>query len=99
TSRTREIGIRIALGASRTEIARMVLRDGALLAAFGLVAGALLLLAVGRLLKALLFGVGILDPVALSAALLLLAVITLLASYLPARRATRVDPMLTMRTE
>ena len=99
TSRTREIGIRIALGAARSEIARMVLRDGAILATAGLVIGTLAFTLTARFLHELLFGVGVLDPVALGATVLLLAAVTLLASYLPARRAVRVDPMLTMRTE
>ncbi|MGQ0639651.1 MAG: ADOP family duplicated permease [Gemmatimonadaceae bacterium] len=99
TSRTREIGIRLALGAARAEIARMVLRDGAILATAGLVIGAAVFTLTARFFRALLFGVGVLDPVALGAAVVLLACVTLLASYLPARRAVRVDPMLTMRTE
>jgi predicted permease len=98
-SRTREIGIRIALGAARAEIARMVLRDGALLAGGGLLIGAAGYLMLGRLLRALLYGVGVFDPLALGAAVALLAAITLLASYLPARRAVRVDPLVTMRAE
>jgi predicted permease len=99
TSRTREIGIRIALGAARSQIARMVLRDGVILATAGLVIGTLAFTLTARFLHELLFGVGVLDPVALGATVLLLAAVTLLASYLPARRAVRVDPMLTMRTE
>lgn len=99
STRSREIGIRLALGAARAEIARMVLRDGALLAAIGLVLGALAFLALGRLLRALLYGVGMLDPLALGGAIALLIAITLLASYLPARRAVKVDPLVTMRAE
>lgn len=99
STRSREIGIRLALGAARAEIARMVLRDGALLAAIGLVLGALAFLALGRLLRALLYGVGMLDPLALGAAVVLLGAITLVASYLPARRAVKVDPLVTMRAE
>ncbi|MGH7713572.1 MAG: FtsX-like permease family protein, partial [Gemmatimonadaceae bacterium] len=97
--RTREIGIRLALGAARAEVARMVLRDGAQLAALGLVLGGLAFLGLGRLLRALLYGVGMFDPLALGVAIALLAAITLLASYLPARRAVRVDPLVSMRTE
>ena len=99
STRRREIGIRLALGAAQSEIAQMVLRDGALLAAIGLGFGAAAYLGLGRVLNALLFGVGLLDPIALSAAVALLVGITLLASYLPARRAVRVDPLTTMRAE
>ena len=99
TSRTREIGIRMALGAARGEIARMVLRDGAILATAGLVIGTVAFTLLARFVRALLFGVSVFDPVALSATVILLACVTLLASYVPARRAVRVDPMLTMRTE
>jgi predicted permease len=98
-SRTREIGIRIALGAGRAEIAWMVLRDGVMLAGVGLVLGTLVFTLSARFIRALLFGVGVLDPVALGAAVVLLAFVTLSASYIPARRAVRVDPLLTMRSE
>jgi putative ABC transport system permease protein len=99
TSRTREIGIRIALGALRADIARMVLRDGARLTLIGVACGALAFLGLGRLLQALLYKVGVLDPLALSVALTLVVIVTLVASYLPARRAGRVDPLVTMRAE
>jgi putative ABC transport system permease protein len=98
-SRTREIGIRLALGAARGEIARMVLRDGARLAAIGLAFGTVAFLGLGRFLRALLYEIGLFDPWALGAAITLLGVITLIASYLPARRAVRVDPLVTMRAE
>ena len=77
----------------------MVLRDGAVLAVIGLALGAAAFLALGRLLDALLFGVGNLDPIALGVAVALIAVITLLASYVPARRAVKMDPLVTMRAE
>jgi putative ABC transport system permease protein len=93
------LGVRLALGAARGGIARMVLRDGALLAAIGLGLGVAAYLGLGRVLKALLFQVGLLDPFAIGGAIALLAGITLLASYLPARRAVRVDPLVTMRAE
>lgn len=99
STRSREIGIRLALGAARAEIARMVLRDGALLGAIGLALGAAAFLALGRLLNALLFGVSMLDPLTLAGAVGLIAVITLVASYIPARRAVKVDPLVTMRAE
>ncbi|MGH7693568.1 MAG: FtsX-like permease family protein, partial [Gemmatimonadaceae bacterium] len=99
STRTREIGIRLALGAARSTISRMVLRDGVLLAGIGLTIGVLAFLALGRLLRALLYGVSMYDVTALGAGIVLIGVITLLASYLPARRAVRVDPLTTMRAE
>jgi putative ABC transport system permease protein len=97
--RTREIGIRVALGAQRLEIAAMVMRDGVVLAAAGLAIGAAAFLGFGRLVQAMLYGVGILDPLALGAAVLLLGAITLAACWLPARRAVRVDPVVALRAE
>ncbi len=99
STRTKEIGIRLALGAARTTIARMVLIDGAKLAAIGLIIGVAAFLGLGRLLRVLLFGIGPYDPLAIGAAVTLIGTITLVASYLPARRAVRVDPLTTMRAE
>ena len=99
STRTREIGIRLALGAARSTISRMVLRDGVLLAGIGLALGVFAFLGLGRLLRALLYGVSMYDATALGAGVVLIGVITLLASYLPARRAVRVDPLTTMRAE
>jgi predicted permease len=99
STRTREIGIRLALGAARSTISRMILWEGAALAALGLAIGVLAFLGLGRLLRALLFGVGTYDPIALGAGVVLIAAITLLASYIPARRALKVDPLATMRAE
>jgi putative ABC transport system permease protein len=99
STRNKEIGIRLALGAARTTIARMVLIDATKIAAVGLAIGVAAFLGLGRLLRVLLFGVGPYDPVALGAGVALIAVITLLAAYLPARRAVRVDPLATMRAE
>ncbi len=99
STRTKEIGIRLALGAARTTIARMVLIDGAKLTAIGLAIGVAAFLGLGRLLRVLLFGVGQNDPLALAGAVTLIGAITLLASYIPARRAVRVDPLTTMRAE
>jgi predicted permease len=99
STRNKEIGIRLALGAARTTIARMVLIDATKIAALGLAVGVAAFLALGKLLRVLLFGVGPYDPVALGAAVALIGVITLLASYFPARRAVRVDPLTTMRAE
>ncbi len=97
--RTREIGIRMALGAERHRVLADVLRQGFGLAAAGLAAGLVAALALARLITGLLFGVSASDPPAFGAASLLLLATALLASYLPARRATRVDPMGALRTE
>ncbi|MGB7218788.1 MAG: ABC transporter permease [Vicinamibacterales bacterium] len=99
TRRTREIGVRLALGASRADIVRMVLRQGMSLAAVGSVIGLLLAAGASRLLVALLFGVPPLDPVTFLGAAVLLAAVGLAACYLPARRATRIDPIEALRYE
>jgi ABC-type antimicrobial peptide transport system permease subunit len=97
TQRTQEIGIRIALGARPVDIRRMVLRDGLVLAGLGSIAGVLLFLALSRALAALLYGVGARDPLTLLAVTLALAVVGLAASWIPARRAARIDPLHSMR--
>lgn len=97
--RTREIGIRVALGASRGEVIRLVLREGVKLTASGLGVGALLSLAAGRLLGSRLYEVSWADPFSLGAALLLLGGAALLACWLPARRAAAVDPLQALRAE
>jgi hypothetical protein len=96
-SRTSEIGVRMALGASRRKVMRDVLARGLLLTAFGIVLGTVVAIAAGRVLVALLAGLSPTDPVALAGSTLALAVMGLLASYLPARRATRVDPIIALR--
>jgi len=99
SQRTREIGIRMALGASPGDVVRMVLEQGVRLAAAGVVAGIAGALAITRVISTLLYGIGPRDPgtlVALSAAL---TVVALVACYVPARRATRVDPMSALRNE
>jgi predicted permease len=97
--RTREIGIRMALGAERTAVLWLVLREVALLVGIGVVAGVPLAVGLGRVVQSQLFNLSPTDPVALAAAALLLAGVALIAGYLPARRATRVDPMLALRCE
>ena len=97
--RSKEIGIRVALGAQRAEIAWMVMRDGALLAGIGLAFGAGALVALAKLMQSLLYGVGVFDPVAIGTGVMLLAGITLVACWLPARRAVRVDPVVALRSE
>jgi predicted permease len=97
--RTHELGIRSALGASRREILGLVLRQGMKLAALGLAAGLVAAVALTRFMADLLYGVGPADPATLVAVTLLLGGIALLACYIPARRATAVDPVLALRSE
>jgi len=99
TQRTGEIGIRMALGADRVNIVKMVLRGAFLLVTVGLVIGAVLALAGGKMLASQLFGVTAFEPAILIAAIIALAVCALLASILPARRAAGVDPIRALRTE
>jgi putative ABC transport system permease protein len=97
--RTREMGIRIALGAPRGSISRMVVRQGALLSLVGLGAGLLISFFAVRLIRGLLYEVGPTDPATFLAVPLLLMTVALLASYVPARRAMRVDPIMALRYE
>jgi predicted permease len=97
--RTREIGIRLALGAQRTDVLRMILRQGMVLVAIGSAIGLLLAAAASRVLTGLLFGVPPLDPVIFGGATLLFFIIGLAACYIPARRATRIDPVIALRAE
>jgi predicted permease len=95
--RRREIGVRIALGAQRGDVLSLVLRQGALLAVIGIAVGAVASLAMTRLLRGLVFGVSTTDPLAFIGVIVLLATVALAASWLPARRAARVDPMSVLR--
>jgi ABC-type antimicrobial peptide transport system permease subunit len=97
--RTREIGVRMALGARRSEVAALVLRDALKVVGAGLAAGGIAAFVTGRMLTTLLFNVSPSDPAAYAVVLSVLAVVTLAAAYLPARRASRVDPMLALRSE
>ncbi len=97
--RRRELGIRMALGATNASVVRLMLRDGVRLAAWGIVAGTVSAMIVTRFARTLLFGVSPTDPLVLSVVILTLIGVTLLASWLPARRAARVDPVLAMRGE
>ena len=97
--RTHEIGVRMALGAGRSEIGRMVLGDGLRLALVGVSVGSVIAFAAAGLLRHLLVGVGPRDPVAFGAAAVLLSVVAVLAALVPARRAAAVDPMAAMRSE
>jgi putative ABC transport system permease protein len=99
SQREREIGIRIALGADHSELMKMIAREGAKLVVLGSgigLAGALL---VGRMLSGVVFGVSVTDPATYVSVTLLLGLVALVANWVPARRATRVDPIATLRTE
>ena len=97
--RTREFGIRGALGADRRRLLRQVIGEGMVLSGTGALAGMALATAASRVLASFLFGVSPFDPAAYASVLLALAAITVAASYLPARRATEIDPVVAMRVE
>jgi ABC-type antimicrobial peptide transport system permease subunit len=97
TERTREIGVRMALGAQSSGVLAMVLREGVVLLAFALPIATLGVWAASRGLRGLLFGISPVDPLTLSAAVGTLLGATLLACYLPARRAAKVDPLIAIR--
>ena len=97
--RTHEIGIRAALGASKSDLVRLILRGGMLMAGIGLLLGFAGAFGMTRLLANLLFGVGERDPITIGAVAALLTCVALLACYIPARRATKVDPMVALRYE
>jgi len=97
SERTHEIGIRLALGAQRSDILRMVVRQGLRLAIAGAAVGLVCALIVSHLMAGLLYGVRPTDPVTFAGVALLLIGVALLACYIPARRAIRVDPLVALR--
>jgi ABC-type antimicrobial peptide transport system permease subunit len=97
--RTREIGIRMALGAERSEVLRLVIKQGLLLTGIGIALGLLAAVMLTRLLRSLLYEVGTTDPLTFGFVALLLAAVALLACYIPAQRATKVDPLVALRHE
>jgi ABC-type antimicrobial peptide transport system permease subunit len=99
TSRTREFGIRVALGAQPRDVIRMVLRQGMVLAGLGVAIGIVLAAGAARLLRSLLFGVGPTDPITFIGAAIVFSAIGLAACYPPARRATEVEPTNALRCE
>ena len=99
TQRTREFGIRIALGAQTPDVLRQVLREGMMLGVLGLAIGLVGAVAITRVLRSQLFGVTPTDPLSFTVVSLLLLVVVVVASLVPAKRATRVDPMVALRSE
>jgi putative ABC transport system permease protein len=99
SQRTQEFGIRMALGADGVDVRRLVLREGLKVVLIGVTAGLALSLAAARLIAGFLYGVGANDPLTFVGVASLLAVVALLACYLPARRATKVDPMVALRCD
>jgi predicted permease len=99
TLRTRELGVRIALGAAPANVASMMTRQGMVLTAIGVVGGLALFAVLSRFLRSFLFDIAPLDPLSLAAATVLLGIIATLASWIPARRAARVDPAVSLRAD
>ena len=95
--RTREIGVRVALGARGADVRQLVLRDAGRLAAFGIAGGLALAVWMAHTLRNLLYGVDPLDSLSLAAAAVILGGVAMLASWLPAHRASRVDPLAALR--
>ncbi len=99
TERQREIGVRMALGAGRGQVAQLVMRQGVVMAAIGIAIGLAGALALSRVTASLLFGVSPVDPITFVAVALVIVAVAAVASLIPTRRATRVDPLVAMRAE
>jgi putative ABC transport system permease protein len=99
TQRTREIGLRVALGAQSMDVIRLIVGQGIRITALGIVAGLLGAFALTRLMSNLLYGVSTSDPITFATVAGLMIVVALLACYIPARRATKVDPLTALRYE
>jgi putative ABC transport system permease protein len=99
SQRVREIGVRMALGAQRADVMKLIVWKGMSLALAGVVAGLIAALGLTRLISGLLFGVSATDPLTIAAFTLLLALVAFLANYIPASRAAKVDPMVALRYE
>ena len=97
--RSREIGIRMALGAQRDDVMRLVLAQGGKISAAGIVIGSAASLGLTRLMAKLLYSVSVVDPATFAVVAFVLALIATVASYIPARRALRVDPLVALRNE
>ena len=99
TQRTHEIGIRIALGAQQTSILRLVMRDATIVLIAGVAAGLLGSIWITRLVRQLLFGLTPVDPLTLVLAIIALVAVAIVATYVPARRAMKLDPLVALRDE
>jgi ABC-type antimicrobial peptide transport system permease subunit len=99
SQRTREIGVRMALGARARDVLRLVVKEAMTMVVIGMAIGLGLAAALSRLISSFLFGVGAMDALTFAAIPILLATVALLASYLPARRAAKVDPLIALRCD
>jgi putative ABC transport system permease protein len=99
SQRTREIGIRMAIGARQADVSRMVLRSGLVLTAGGVLAGVVVALGLTQLIESQLFGVRPADPATMASVAALMIAVAAAAAYLPARRAARVDPVAALRSQ
>jgi putative ABC transport system permease protein len=99
TQRTHEIGIRMAIGAQPADVFRMVLSQGMMLAAIGVAIGLISAFLLTRLMRTMLFGIEPTDPVTFASIAILLSAVALIACYIPGRRATKVDPVVSLRYE